>query len=354
MSHEFVSGFTIGEKSWHRLEKNFKIPPKDIEEMLVMADMQWQVSLAPIFYGDKKLPITDYHAIIRNDTNQYLGVVGNGYRPLQNKDIFQFFEPLIESNLLDIESAMVLSNGSKVFALGKWKNMEVDVVKGDSIQSYLLLASSHDGSMRTIVKDTNIRVVCRNTLSLAIFLGIAYLVKHTKNQVKRLDDIRIIFEKRKLDFDKQVEVYKRMANQRINDNQYKEYILDVFPPSNDKLKEIKLDKKISLDDIIATTEKKSSSEAFSLDLLPQSDRERFDIVKDLLPKQYPILEKNFHDGQGHQFAQGTLWNAFNSVTEYIDHHRSRDSESSLASTFSNIGQDIRTSAYQAAVNRFKS
>lgn len=110
------------------------------------------------------------HVLFRSDTHAPLSVVSEGYKVVQPRQILEFYRAFCESNQLSMDTAGVLDEGRRVWALAR-TNAEVSVggnpYKKDIIKQYILLATSYDTSMATIAKHTAVRVVCNNTLTLA-------------------------------------------------------------------------------------------------------------------------------------------------------------------------------------------
>ena len=118
--------------------------------------------------GDQQVPfINGFMANVREDTNEVLGVVSDKYRIIQNEDAFKFADDLVgvrEGEAI-YETAGSLFNGRRVFML---LNLPAEKILGDEVNKYLCLSNSHDGSGAMRVFTTGIRVVCANTLNMAL------------------------------------------------------------------------------------------------------------------------------------------------------------------------------------------
>jgi phage/plasmid-like protein (TIGR03299 family) len=115
--------------------------------------------------------LDSYRAIVRADTNQVFQVASDRYHPVQNAEIVDFFREYCEAGHASIETMGGLRNGAVVWALAKLNGGSTATLAGvDELRGYMLLATSHDGSLLTIGKPTQTRVVCWNTLSASLGL----------------------------------------------------------------------------------------------------------------------------------------------------------------------------------------
>ncbi len=152
-----------------------------------------------------------------------LGVVSQGYSPLQNQDAFIWFDFLLHEGDVCLESAGSLKEGKRVWILAKINQDPTDIIKDDSVEPYLLLSNPHDGSTAIWIQFTPIRVVCQNTLSYALSrrgkdldLGKAFRICHQGDLQHKLDQAKTA-----LDFARQqlaiaTEEYRAMAAYSLN------------------------------------------------------------------------------------------------------------------------------------------
>jgi len=168
----------VGAKPWHGL--GFEVPIGATgQQMLEIAGLNWLVQRRHIAMrpgnGDKTIMLTaeleDYRAIVRADTDQVFQVASDRYHPVQNAEIIDFFREYCEAGHAAIETVGGLRNGAVVWALAKLNGGSTATLAGvDELRGYMLLATSHDGSLLTIGKPTQTRVVCWNTLSASLGL----------------------------------------------------------------------------------------------------------------------------------------------------------------------------------------
>lgn len=159
-----------------------------------------------------------------------LGVVGKGYEPLQNTDAFKFFDPLVDKKLIEYETAGSLGKGEIIWILAKLKqNGEFKINKNDVVQKYLLLSNSHDGNSAVSVKFTPIRVVCQNTLAIALNEGETTRIKHITSMHTKLDDVQMMVEDIVLVYHSIEEKFKEMALHKISTPKLEQYFNGIYP-----------------------------------------------------------------------------------------------------------------------------
>jgi phage/plasmid-like protein (TIGR03299 family) len=288
MAHEVENMMYVGQRPWHSLGRAFEMPPT-LEEAIVAAGLDWKVGL-------KKLQTTDTQeavpalATFRETDGRILGVVGPGYNPLQNVEAFEFFRPFIDTNEASIETAGSLRNGQRVFVLAKI-NRDPMVIKGnDTVEKYVLLSNSHDGTLAVRVGFTPIRVVCNNTLTMAHGDKASKLlrVRHTAGVVDNLEKIREVMDMANAEFEASAEQYRILASKDINSKDLEKYVKLVF---SQKLVEEK-----SIDEV------------------------RSKVIGKIIPL--------FESGRGNDMKEikGTYWAAYNAINEYLQYERGETNE----------------------------
>ena len=168
MSHEINSMAYAGSKPWHGL--GVALPadaPLDVWAQC--AGMQWRICESPVQYrvagaSDPHYePFKNYKVLFRSDTLAPLSVVSKDYHLVQPSQVLEFFRDLVQTQGYQIETAGCLRGGRKFWALTRMQDV-LDLPGNDKVEGYLLMASSCDGSLATVVIPTSIRVVCANTL----------------------------------------------------------------------------------------------------------------------------------------------------------------------------------------------
>lgn len=294
MAHEVEQMFVVGAAPWHNLGRRFEVPPS-LEEALVAAGLDWKVTTEPLFSGAKE----QVEAMLtrRSSDNSILGVVGPKYVPLQNTEAFDFFKPFIDEKAAAIETAGSLRQGKRVWVLAKI-NRDPLVIKGnDIVEKYVLLSNSHDGTLAVRVGFTPIRVVCNNTLSMAINSEASKLIriKHTKNVAANLESVQEIMNLADQEFQATAEQYRMLTTKDINSKDLEKYIKIVFN----------------------TTAKLVEVGGNTADLSN----------KRIIEQIVPLFEK----GRGNDMAEikGTMWAAYNAVNEYLQYERGSDNSNRM-------------------------
>lgn len=202
MPAEVESGFAVvqnGSKDrevpWHRLG-TFVPDVLTAKEALVTAGLDWEVELYPIFAKvertDKELwvPVPNQFAVVRDKDDAFLGEVGSHYRPVQNYKAFEMFDAIVADGDAKYETAWSLSGGRIVAITAKVpKHMLVGGV--DPVDLYLVLTTTHDGSRALTGVITHVRVVCQNTLNMALGSAVTeFRIRHTQSAETNIQKAR--------------------------------------------------------------------------------------------------------------------------------------------------------------------
>ena len=162
MSANVESMMYVGETPWHKLGTEVFAAPTS-EDAIRLAGLDWDVIPKPIFdeYG-RELP--GYKVNIRNSDNKALGVVTDRYRVVQNREAFAFTDELLGEGVT-YETAGSLASGKRIWLLARLQNT---TIAEENIDPFLVFTNTHDGTGAIRVAITPIRVVCQNTLNLAL------------------------------------------------------------------------------------------------------------------------------------------------------------------------------------------
>lgn len=174
MAHLIETMAYAGDTPWHRL--GHRLPPKQpLEVWAQQAGMDWSIQETPVRFmtqpeGDALQALESFaeqKVLYRSDTRAALSVVSSRYQVVQPRAVLEFYRDLTEIGGYEMETAGVLKGGRKVWALARTGKQAV--LKGsDTVNGYLLLATSCDGTLATSVTPTTVRVVCNNTLAIAL------------------------------------------------------------------------------------------------------------------------------------------------------------------------------------------
>lgn len=229
MSANVESMFYVREKPWHGLGVRVEEAPTSIDA-LVLAGLDWQVTQKDVYTQDGYL-IPGYKANIRSTDDSALGIVSDKYKVVQNEDAFQFTDDLLGAGVT-YETAGALQGGRKVWMLAKLPQRYI--ISGDEITPYLVVMNSHDGSSGIKVAMTPIRVVCQNTLNLALDNAKrVWTTKHTENVMSRVYEAREtlqLAERYMSKLGRGIDVLSRI---KLTDKKVMEFLGEFFPVSED-------------------------------------------------------------------------------------------------------------------------
>ncbi|MCC1497946.1 DUF932 domain-containing protein [Alcanivorax sp. 1008] len=173
MAHLVEQMAYVGQTPWHGLG-NQLTANQPLEVWADQAGMNWDIEEAPVRFMTGKsgylgeiLTYPDSKVLYRSDTKAPLSVVGNRYKVVQPREILEFYRDLTEKSGFELETAGVLKGGKKFWALAK--TGQSTALKGNDVTNgYVLLASSADSTMATTAQFCSVRVVCNNTLQIAL------------------------------------------------------------------------------------------------------------------------------------------------------------------------------------------
>lgn len=282
-----------GEVPWHGLGKQV---PKGVtaEQMIRAAGLDWEVELRPARGAreiNRKKEFSRYEVVRvpRPNTKEeevLLGVVGRRYQPLQNVEAFGFFNPIVGDAKAYFETAGALGEGERIWVMVKMPKA-MEIIRGDECFKYLLLSNTHSGEGSVMVKFTTVRVVCQNTLMLAMEDGQkAYRVRHSKNMQYRLDDLARFLAIAQTVFQKAEEQFKLLARIHMIGDRLDHYFEAVFP---------------------RTPAQKQKGET---------------------PARWEHVRKVFESQEDLQLpgVRGTLWGAYNAITRFEDYKQPQQEE----------------------------
>ncbi|MCX5541475.1 DUF932 domain-containing protein [Paraburkholderia sp. CNPSo 3076] len=163
----------VNEIPWHGLGNQLS-PRQPIEVWQKQAGMDWTIESAEVRYvagGASNLgsihAFPEQRVLFRSDTKEPLSVVSSRYQVVQPRDILEFYRDLTEVGGFELETAGVLKDGKKLWALAR--TGQSATLKGkDTVNGYLLLATACDGTLATTAQFCSVRVVCNNTLAIAL------------------------------------------------------------------------------------------------------------------------------------------------------------------------------------------
>jgi len=319
MAHELASSNDIayvGETPWHGLGN--KLPKNQpIEVWQKSAGMDFEIKQTDVLFnaanGDGNLlnlrSNPDATVLYRSDNNEALSVVSKRYKVVQPKDVLGFYRDLVSVGGFELETAGILKGGKKLWALAR-TGQETLLPGLDKVKAYLLLATSCDGSLATTAQFTSVRVVCNNTLQMAVgdSKG-AVRVPHST-----IFDPAAVKQELGLGmtaWEAFIASIKAMSNRPVNKFEAMSYLVNVLGDP----------------------------------ALPLNDQ----------PNQKAIQTVyGLYSGEGRgsklQSANGTAWGLLNGITEYVDiHRRARNQDYRLDSAWFGQGAQIKQRGLAAAM-----
>ena len=225
MAANVESMFYTREKPWHGLGVRVEEAPASADA-LRMAGLDWEVLQEAIYTnaGDK---ISGYKANVRSTDRKVLGVVTDRYKVIQNAEAFEFTDSLLGSGVR-YETAGSLSDGKKVWLLARLPREYI--IGGERISPYLVFSNTHDGSGAVRVAVTPIRVVCNNTLNLALDSAKrSWSMVHTgdiKGKIQEAKDTLFMAEEYMDNLGKE---FERLRKIQMSDEQVKDFIELLLP-----------------------------------------------------------------------------------------------------------------------------
>lgn len=217
--------FYVRETPWHGLGTRVMEAPTS-KEALIAAGLDWKVLQEPIYTGTEET-IEGYRANVRETDRRVLGVVSERYKVIQNEEAFAFTDALLGEGVR-YETAGSLQGGRKVWMLAHMPHEYI--ISGERISPYLLFSNTHDGSGAVKVALTPIRVVCNNTLNLALNTAKrCWTTIHTgdiKNKMQEAKNTLLLAETYMDSLGKE---FENLRMKKLSDKQVMEYIEILLP-----------------------------------------------------------------------------------------------------------------------------
>ncbi len=223
------SMFYVRVAPWHGLGVRVESALSS-EEALEQSGLNWNVIQRPIM-TDAHDPVPGYKANIRDSDNRILGVVTDRYKVVQNAEAFAFTDALLGEGVR-YETAGSLQNGRKIWLLAKLPDKYI--VEDEQIDPYLVFSSSHDGSGSIKAAMTPVRVVCQNTLNVALSTAKrCWSTIHVGDLAAKMDEAHNTLLLAEKYMDKLGTEFSRLSKLKLSDSKVMEYI-DLLLPMDDQ------------------------------------------------------------------------------------------------------------------------
>lgn len=307
MAHLIESMAYTNATPWHGLGNRLS-PKQPLEVWAKQAGMDWQIRESPVYYiadSNEGIGMTslyeDQKVLYRSDTEAALSVVSQRYQVVQPSEILEFYRDLTRVSGFTLETAGVLKGGRKVWALAK-TNQSAKLKGDDVVNGYLLLATACDGTLATTAQFTSIRVVCNNTLAIALENGTsAVKVPHSTTF-----DAKAVKQQLGLSisaWDDFIYRMKILSERKVKSHEAMDFVLRLFADPSAKLANERAMKKV-----------------------------------------LTLYEGN---GRGAELAssKGTAFGLLNAITEFVDHERrARSTDYRLDSAWFGAGANLKQKA----------
>jgi len=297
----------VGDVPWHGLgtKVDRELTPDQFQKV---AGLDWTVEKQPLVTATG-IPIKNKEALVRSSDSTILDVVGTGWNPVQNSEAFEFFHDYVMAGDMEMHTAGSLKDGQMVWALAKTKE-SFELFKGDQTDNYFLFTNPHQFGKSINIRMTPIRVVCNNTLTLSLSQDSDKMV--TVNHRKAFDPDMV---KEQMGIAKEkMEQYKSMAAFLGSKSATGDNVIQYF------------------------------NEVFGA---PAKERENG--VLPFTSRNAKIAMENLDTQPGANFAQGSWWQAFNSVTYMTDHLQGREGDSRLQSAWYGRNRKVKLNALDKAL-----
>jgi len=305
MAHIVETMAYAGETPWHGLGKSVHhdLTP---DQMLKEAGLDWEVEKVPTFITRKgKKIVTDTQALVRSSDDKILTMVSSDWKPVQNHEAFEFFNDFVMAGDMEMHTAGSLREGKNVWALAKVKD-SFEILGGDRVDSYLLFSNPHEYGKSIDIRFTPIRVVCNNTLTLALGTSSDLMVKLNHRRAFDPDMVRRTLGIAHNKMDTYKETAEFLSSRQYNEENLTEYLQTIFP-------------------VMSKENKKILSR-------PATQ------VMEVLDTQ-----------PGAEFGKGSWWQAFNAVTYTTDHVLGHNPETRLQSAWYGPNRNRKVLALEKAV-----
>ena len=225
MAAEVETMFYVRETPWHGLGTKVMETPTS-KEALSLAELDWRVEQEPIYTETGNL-ISGFKANVRDTDQKILGVVTDRYKVIQNEEAFAFTDELLGEGVR-YETAGSLQGGRKVWLLAHMPHEYI--IAGERISPYLVFSNTHDGSGAIRVAITPIRVVCNNTLNLALNTAKrSWSTIHTGDISSKMEEAKNTLFMANVYMDELGKEFDNLRKKKLTDKQVMEYIELLIP-----------------------------------------------------------------------------------------------------------------------------
>jgi phage/plasmid-like protein (TIGR03299 family) len=295
--------------AWHGLGQVVENSPTS-KEAIVQAGLEWGVEKVDLFayYGETLKQVDGKVGIQRQDNGRVLGVTGVKYQPVQNVETFDLLDTIAGEEGLKYESAGSLNGGSMIWLLAHMPEATF-ITPDDRNENYILLKSGHDGLTSMEAMLTKVRVVCQNTLNMALRSG--------KNRIR----------------------VKHCLNAKDKIAQAREILLGIKAESND------LDSILRSLSIVGMASNKVTEYLDKMFPLPVVEDKDHPKTKTINIRNQILTNFEYDEEQNTEATKGTAYGLLNATTKWVDHQRNpKNSYNRWESAMFGQGSDLKVEA----------
>jgi phage/plasmid-like protein (TIGR03299 family) len=339
-----VSMVYAGSVPWHKLGEPIT-DTKNVLDAMSQANMDLDLVEIPLFYDrdGRRYPSGSKSIISATNPSRCYGVVEASWKLIQPRESFAWLQSVVDCGAATVEAAGTLLNregkSARQWVCLKLTDATHEIVPGDDIQCYVFAAVGHDGSLSWYAGQTATRLVCNNTLQIALQnkSEARFRVLHRANASQNLDKVQAALRDASKNAANAVGVFRALATKSVKDEQVKAFIKAIFKPTkkdvDSESQEVSTD--ISFDDLLQRPVVLSGETAFHKAHPADAEKMAQEVTSRIQDEVFQI----FQAGGGN-----TAWHALNAATQKLT-HGGQTQESSFRNTI------LQPSSRAMAVNK---
>lgn len=277
------------------------------QQALELGGLNFDVQKYPCMaaVNGQMVPVTGKFATVRGDNNQPLGIVGDRYQVVNNREAFAFFDAIVGPDAAIYETAGALGEGERIFITAKMPDTIRIAGTDDITEVYVMLTNTHDGSGAIIAAITPVRVVCQNTLNAALRSMVSKVaLRHTTNVKAHLEQAQYVLGISNKAREEYEQMFNALACKKVSDQQAQQLIEGLFKST-------------------------------------KNDSTRIQNIRDAVTSAY-------YTGIGQNAILGTGWGLYNGITHYLSHDKKyHDADSKFKALIDGQSQRIAEQALTA-------
>lgn len=335
----------VGQKPWHGIGAELT-PGASIATWKTEGGMDWEVLASPETYQFNGETLTSPGNVVlhRSDSGYRLGNVSTGFKIVQPGEVLDFFSDLCESQSLTLETAGTLGGGKRFWALANTGNIS-DAGNGqiDPIGQYVFLATAADGTLATTAKTTATRVVCQNTMSVALQgkgeFKVSHRSKFDANAAKQALGFKL--EDGTKAFDEMIVRLRALNTVKTTEEEARAFFYSLIrPPTTVETRNLKAK---TFADLLNEPIFEQANTATKLTGDWRMNREKEEARS---PRGFEDMLQAYHSAPG--AAPGTARGLVEATTYFVDHVRGTSNDKRMTSAWLGQGDTLKTMAYENA------